>query len=174
MNLYESVLANRSKEHIREIAVWVGHHPERIRVLMDLLAAGQKEIVQRTAWLISYVAEAHPEAVSPYLPALAERLNDIAAPVAVRRNVMRVMQFLPIPESLHDIVLNHAFTFLQDEKETVAVRAFSMTVIEKISAYYPELKNELRLILEDALAHQKLSPGFISRAKKILSAIAND
>src|SRR5690606_28069393 len=123
---------------------------------------------------ISYVAEAHPEAVCPYLPALTECLNDTAAPVALRRNVMRVMQFLLIPESLHDIVLNHAFSFLQDENETVAVRAFSMTVIQRISVHYPELQNELKLILEHALAHQELSPGFINRAKKILAQSEQD
>ena len=168
MNLYDEILADRSKEHIREMAAWVGHHPERIRVLIDLLASSQKEMVQRAAWIISYVAEAHPEAVCPYLPTLAEHLNDSTAPTGLRRNVMRVMQFLPIPENLHDIVLNHAFNFLQNEKETVAVRAFSMTVIQRISVHYPELRNELKLILAHALAHQELSPGFINRAKKIL------
>src|SRR5690606_22067506 len=123
---------NRSKEHIRAIAATVGNHPDRIQELVEFIGTEKKELVQRAAWILSYVADAHPEAVSPYLPKLTAYLNDSSAPVALRRNVMRILQFLPIPENIHDSVLHYAFTFLQDEKETVAVRVFSMTVIQRI------------------------------------------
>jgi hypothetical protein len=41
-----------------------------------------------------------------------------------------------------------------------------MTVLSRIAAFHPELKNELRIIIEDTLPFA--SAAFISRAKKVL------
>lgn len=56
---------------------------------------------------------------------------------------------------------------LADVKETVAVRVFCMTVLDNLSKHYPEIKQELRVILQDQL-EQGCTAGFRSRASKIL------
>jgi hypothetical protein len=43
-------------------------------------------------------------------------------------------------------------------------------VLAHLANDYPDIKQELRLILEDQLA-QKNSPGFTSRAKKVLKTL---
>jgi hypothetical protein len=59
------------------------------------------------------------------------------------------------------------FQFLADPKETIAVRCFSMTVLTNLSKEYPEIKNELRAMIEGILV-QKASAGFRTRARKVL------
>lgn len=172
MNIKEAILAEHSKENTIRIALWIGGNKERQQQLIDLFLHDEYRVVQRAAWIISYVAQAHPQMMETYLPQLVHRMDDKNIPVAVKRNVVRILQFLPIPVALHETVMNHCFGFVADEKETVAVRAFSMTVLARIVPQYPELKNELQLILEDALQHQEVTAGFISRAKKIIKLLS--
>ncbi|GAA0561246.1 hypothetical protein [Chitinophaga japonensis] len=66
--------------------------------------------------------------------------------------------------------MHHCFELLADPQETVAVRACSMTVLANLAKDYPDIRNEIRLLVEDQLQHSP-SPGFISRARKVLKAL---
>ena len=93
-------------------------------------------------------------------------MQEEGVPAAVKRNVVRVLQNVVIPKKLHGAVMDICFQFLCDPGETIAVRCFSMTVLTNLSKKYPEIKNELRTVLEEALK-QKASAGFRARAKNI-------
>lgn len=170
MYLRTEILKENSRDHTIHLTDWIGGNASRVAQLIDLFLHDEYRVVQRAAWIISYVAHEHPELIAPHLPAMVQRMEDAGIPVAVKRNVIRVLQFLPIPPALHGPVMNHCFTFLADPAETVAVRAFSMTVLAHLAKDYPDIKQELRLILEDQLA-QKNSPGFASRARKVLKML---
>jgi hypothetical protein len=92
-------------------------------------------------------------------------------PTAVKRNVLRILQFLPLPEDLHGQLMNICFPLLEDPKEQIAIRVFAMTVLSRLVALYPDIKGELRAIIEDALTHDP-SPGFRSRSRIVLKSIA--
>jgi hypothetical protein len=81
---------------------------------------------------------------------------------------MRLLQFIELPKKWQGRVLELAFNSLNDRKEPVAVRVFSMAVIHNIIRQnnYPELGHELEMILSEGL--QTGSPAFRSRAVKIL------
>jgi hypothetical protein len=88
---------------------------------------------------------------------------------AVKRNTMRLLQFAKIPKAYSGQVVEKCFHYLLDKKEAVAVKVFSMTVLSHIVRNEPELKHELRIIIEDYLPYA--TPGFISRARKVLKEI---
>ena len=52
----------------------------------------------------------------------------------------------------------------------VAIKAFSLTVLQKLAKKYPEIIPEIKLIIEEQLPHQ--SAAFKSRAKKFLKDIS--
>jgi hypothetical protein len=56
-----------------------------------------------------------------------------------------------------------------DPKEPIAVRVFSMSVLANITRHEPDLKKELRIIIEDQLPFA--SAGFRARAKKVLKEL---
>jgi hypothetical protein len=74
------------------------------------------------------------------------------------------MQEIELPEKHHGEIMDMCFAFLESPKESLAVKVFSMSVLGNLAKYYPEIKTELKLIIEDQLPHQ--SAGFKSRAKK--------
>lgn len=174
MNIRESILQDTSKGNILRIAQWVAEDKQRIKELIHLFLHDEYRVVQHSAWIISYVAQMKPGYISPYLKQMVGRMGDTGVPVAVKRNVLRILQFMPMPQSLHEPLINYCFEYITNEKETVAVRAFSMTVLANIVINYPDLKKELVLIIEDAMEHQELTAGFISRAKKTLAFLKKD
>jgi hypothetical protein len=91
------------------------------------------------------------------------------AHVAVKRNIMRLLQDIEIPKQLYGTLTDKCFT-LMDPKETIAVRVFSMSVLASIAKQEPDLKRELRIVIEDQLPYA--SAGFLSRAKKVLKEIS--
>jgi hypothetical protein len=171
MHLRNQILQENSRGHILKIAAWVSNDPDRLEQLVQLFLHDEYRVVQRAAWILSYVAERQPELMQPHLPAMVRRMEDHGIPVAVKRNVTRVLQFLPIPPALHGQVMNYCFELLSNPEETIAVRVCSMTVLANLAQEYPDIRNEIRLVLEDELQHQP-SPGFASRAKKVLKMLA--
>ena len=170
MYLRQQLLKEGSRTNALKIADWIGEDAGRLAQLMELFLYDEYRVVQRTAWIISFVAEKYPALIQPHLPAMVQRMADAGVPVAVKRNVTRVLQFLPIPPALHGEVMHHCFELLADPEETVAVRVCSMTVLANLAKDYPDIRNEIRLILEDQLQHNP-SPGFSARARKVLKLL---
>lgn len=163
-----------SKEHSRRqrdlVVKWIGTDTERVSAAIYVLCHHPYRDVQRVAWVINGVAEKHPELVIPHLETLVRRLGQKPAPDAVKRNIIRILSFVPLPEKIHDEAVHTCFEYLSAPHEPIAVRAFAMSVLHRLSQIYPEIKTELRALLE--LELEKIpSPGIKSRAQKILSQL---
>ncbi|WP_295124084.1 hypothetical protein [uncultured Chitinophaga sp.] len=170
MDLRNAILEEHSREQTLKIAAWIGKDKKRFAALLQLFLHDEYRVVQRAAWTLRHVAEHHPPIITPHLDEIVERLGHDGIPVAVKRNVMAVLQQIQIPEKLHGEVMNYCFDFLQDPQETIAVKAFCMTILGNLAQSYPEIKNEIVLVIEDLL-EQGASAGIRSRAKKTLKAL---
>lgn len=170
MDLRSELLKEHSRKQSEKIAQWIGNDPERFAAFMQLFMEDEYRVVQRAAGVLSVVAEKHYDLAAPHLPAMVKKMSEPGVHVAVKRNVVRILQLVEIPEKLHGDVMNACFNLLADVKETIAVRVFAMTVLANLAGTYPDIKQELRAIIEDELSHQP-SAGFKARAKKLLAAM---
>lgn len=170
MNLREAILVEHSKANTQKIVQWIGNDPEKVQKLIDILFKAESRVVQRAAWVMSDVAKVRPTLVQQYIPALIEQLKDTNAHIAVKRHIYRMLQFLELPEAIHGDLMNNCFESLMNPREALAVRAFAMSILARMAETYPEISNELRLIIEDALQHEA-APSFKSRAKKVLTQL---
>lgn len=167
MDIRVEILKEHSKQNSETIAAWVGASPQRVAQLIDLFLHDEYRVVQRLAQVVGKLADTHPQLVTPWLPQLVRRMNEPGVHVAVKRNVVRILQYVDIPEALHGDLMNTCFDLLADPNETVAVRVFSMTVLDKLSAQYPEIRQELKVIIEDVL-EQGCTAAFRARARMVL------
>lgn len=168
MNIVDEVLREYSKAMKDRVIRYVGQNPARFTELIDAFLKGPYRVTQRAAWPLSFIVEKHPDMIKPHLRKVIGTLTPTAS-VSTKRNVMRLLQFVDIPRSLQGPVLSAGFDFLNDPKETIAVRVFSMTVIASIAREQPEIGKELVLIIEDQLPFG--SAGFINRGTRILKAL---
>lgn len=166
MDLRVALSKSSAKDNLRKIADYVGNSAMRFKVLVEVYQKGPYRITQRAAHVISLCVETHPVLVTPHLHTLLAMLEADDVPVAIQRNTLRLLQYCDIPRRFHGTLIDRCFGYLQNRSAPVAVRAFSMTVLQRLIEKEPDLKKELQIILEDELPYA--SPGFVSRARKIL------
>ena len=165
MDLEEEILTVRSKEQVLKLVRWVGKDKLRFRQLMKIFLQEADPLAKKSAWIIGHCAERHPELISPWLRAMVRKMQEPEVHEAVKRNVVRILQFVDIPRSLQGIVANLCFEFISSIDEPIAVRTFSMTVIAHIAKNEPALKKELEFVVRQMLPYS--TPAFRARAKKV-------
>ncbi len=169
MDIKAAILKDHSKPQILKIVDYIASDQQRFDEMIELILKGDKKIAQRVSWAMSYCVEAYPGLIISHLESLMENLRN---PVhdAIKRNTLRSLEYVEIPEDLMGLVADICFEFLDSPKESIATRVFSMTALYKICQKEPELSNELKLVIEDHYPHG--SAGFKSRARKILKGIS--
>ena len=170
MDLEAEILREYSKPQAQRIARYIGDDQRRFDQLMKLFLADTYRVTQRAAWIVSHCIDQYPNLIKPHLKAIIYNLNG-PVHVAVKRNTVRILQFVEIPNSLKGPLANICFNYLQSGKETIAVKVFAMTVLANMAKTNPELGNELRILIEDQMPYA--SAGFASRGSKILRNISD-
>jgi hypothetical protein len=169
MNLVEVIEKEHSSAQRNKVIKYVGKDPKRFAELVNVFLNGPYRVTQRSAWPLSYCVQHHPDLIKPHLKRIVEFAKKTNVHDSVKRNTMRLLQFIEVPKSLQGAVADLCFSFLQDMKEAIAIRVFAMTVLTNLAKSHPELKNELIPILEDQMPFG--SPGFVSRGTKALKEL---
>lgn len=169
MDLEARLTKAQSKARCNAIVSWIGGDQSRYDQLVRLYFEGDPVMTQRAAWPLSVVIETYPHLIRKHLARLVRFVQQPGHHEAVKRNTVRVLQFTEIPEKLHGEVMNLCFDYIADPAEKPAVKAFSLTVLEKLAQTYPDIRQELKTVIEDRWDHE--SPAFRSRAGKILNKI---
>jgi len=166
MNIRTALLKEHSKKQCTAIVKWVGNDQKRFDELFGLFLNDEYRVVQRAGWPISYCVEAHPGLIKKHFARLIKNLNKKGIHDAVKRNSIRLLQHVDIPEKFHGQIMDICFHYISSPTEAVAIKAFSLTILQNLSKEYPDIKQELKAIIEDRWDSE--SAAFRSRAKKIL------
>jgi hypothetical protein len=171
MDLLKLLREEHSKKQTDRIVNYIGADKDRFALLMKLFLQGEYRITQRAAWPLSYCIRYHPGLIGPYFTRLLDNLARQDIHVAVIRNTVRLLQDVTIPKRYHGRVMTACFDFVQAQETPIAVKAFSLSILANLSAYYPEILPELKLIIEEQWEHS--TPAFRSRARKILKSMGS-
>jgi len=160
------LLAEHSKSQRDKIVHWIGGDAKRFDQLIKLFLEDEdSKVIQRAAWPLSYAAIAHPQLVHKHLGKLLKNLEKPNIHEAVRRNTLRLLQDIPLPEKYHGIIMDTCFRLVTDPQQKPATKAFSLTILDKLSHVYPDIRQELLTIINDQWENE--SAAFRSRAGKI-------
>ncbi|HEV7782498.1 MAG TPA: hypothetical protein VGO58_14590 [Chitinophagaceae bacterium] len=168
MNLRETILKEHSRANCTRIVNWIGTDQRRFDELVHLFLNDEYRVIQRAGWPLGEVAVNYPSMILKHLGKLLKHVKKPGLHEAVKRNTVRLLQELTIPERYHGDVMNLCFDYLVSPTEKPAVKAFSLTVLENLSHQYPEIKQELKTIIEDRWDLE--TAAFRSRGKKILKS----
>ncbi|MCC6371258.1 MAG: hypothetical protein IT236_09660 [Bacteroidia bacterium] len=170
MNIAHKLETEHSKSLTTAIVNYVGDDRLRLKELMAVFFGTDKLLSQRAAWPVRYVFEAHPHLLSAYYKKLIEALQIPNQHPAIYRNVLRALQTAPVPQKYQGILVDLCFNFIKNETQALATRAFAITVAANICKHYPELKNELNLLLNE-LAALPQAPAIRVRTKTALKEL---
>lgn len=169
MDLKKRLELGHSKMQTCEIVDYVNGRPNRFKELIEVYKKGPYRITQRAAGPLSKTVEKWPYLIDPHIKELLNFLRKQGVHDAVKRNTMRLLQFVDIPKQHHGQVADLCFEYLQNPKVAVAIRVFAMTVLTRIIREQVDLKRELRLILEDQLPYG--TAAFKNRGLKVLKEL---
>ncbi len=169
MDIKEALLKEHTKDQCVVIVNHIGKNTDRFSQLVAVFLRGPYRLTQRAAWPLSVCCEKEPHLIRPHLNKILNKLGQADLQVAVKRNVVRLLQFIPIPKHLQGKTVDICFQFLQNNMEPIAVRVFAMTVLANLAKALPELKNDLIPLVEDHLPYA--STGFTSRGRKVLKEL---
>ena len=169
MDLKAAILQEHSKAQAIFIRDYIGDNQTLFDELMEHFFSNEYRVTQRAAWVMTHCTDKRPHLINPHLEKMANNLKDKKIHVAVKRNTVRLLQNVAIPEDLMGTVADCCFNFLADPKEAVAVRVFSMSILYELCKKEPDLVGELKLVIEEFMPHG--TAGFKSRGKKVLKGL---
>ena len=167
MNLEAEILKADFKDQVVRVAAEISTDENKFAELMKLFFSHENTYAQRASWVMMHCTDRYPWLVRPYLEKLVKNLYQSPGE-ATKRNTVRLLQFIDIPEALWGEVIEICFRYLTGN-EAIAIKVFSMTVLFNLSQLVPEISEELKINIEDQLPYG--SAGFKSRANKILAKL---
>ncbi|MES2003273.1 MAG: hypothetical protein V4450_02035 [Bacteroidota bacterium] len=168
MDIKTEILKEHSKEQAGKIAAYACLSKKNFKELVQCFMSNEYRLAQRAAWSVSWAARKKPEMISPYIKDLVAVLEKKDVHPAVIRNSVRILEQIEIPEVFHGEVMNACFQFIEAPTTPVAIKAFSLTTLYNLSKTYPEIKAELKLIIEERWETE--TAAFRSRGRKIINA----
>ena len=168
MFLKAQLQSRLSKNQIMNVAYEAVKSPEILDELIYSLSDKNIQAVKNAAWIVGHSGQLNPNLHTKYLDKIITNLQYPFHP-AVSRNLLRILQFIQIPEEFQGRIYDLCFQYIINPKTPVAIRAFSMTICAHISEEHSELKNELAIALHDLYHHG--TPGIKSRVRHTLKLL---
>jgi tRNA-dihydrouridine synthase len=150
------------------ISEYVLENPYLIAPLYHLIHSDKPKIQWHAAWVFEHIFIAKPEIIKPYLKEIVSEFHTIENN-SVKRHFAKILSLTDINNMANGIFINTCFEWLKSELISVAVKAHCMQILFHLTLKYPDLKPELRIVLEEQIPFN--SAGFKSRAQKILKQL---
>ncbi len=162
--------AEASRANTDFIANWAGINAERIADLFEIALNADGQTAARALWALEKVAAAHHNILQPHIPALVAALPRFTFS-GMRRIACKILMLTDVPQKFDGPIVDFCFRMLETPDEPIGVKANCMSLIASRLADYPELKPELKAIV-DSIIETSDSKGFVVRAKH--SKLLND
>lgn len=156
------------------MALSAGENPAIFRRLLEYSFLPDRKLAFRASWTLSKACEMFPEMIYPYMQLLLDGLNSIEDE-STRRSFLRIISLSEISRLSikdHGILADHCFKALNSQFSSIAVKAYSMEILYKLTRIYPELAHELSATIK--MLQGEGSGGIIARGKIILKKLASE
>ena len=118
-------------------------------------------------WVLNHYIDKHPHALEPMLGKAVEVLPQVKRTGLVR---LLLRCFMVTPQWNFDnlgLLLDFSLAAVRNNTFPVAVKANAMCVLERIAKDYPDVSDEIKLVVQEQLPY--LSAGGKNRALKLLN-----
>ena len=176
MNLRKQLAIAHSRANADLILAYLFKNKAETAALWKVVSSSDPadaKLVKRAAMVLGDLGRARPDWLLPYhgrMLRLAAESPDPAIPRAVTRYFSE-LPLAKVTEEDQGALLEASFHYLNDPEATVTMKVFSMTTLGNFAALHPELKDEVRGLIERQVEEGEHTAGFYSRARKVLAAL---
>jgi hypothetical protein len=170
--LIDNLNRRLTKEESINLSFEIALYHDFAAVILHKLQESEPKVAFNILWSLRNLTDFELDA----LPNLVELILDLFRKFPTNQSILRdgvgLLQNTIIPPEVEGEVFDVCFGFLQDNSQTIAVKAFSMTVCFNLAKKHSELLKELELQIKDILLLQgDSSPAIYSRGNAILKKI---
>ena len=170
MKLSDLIIERHSQENTASAVQMVLANKRLTGELIAFIFSDDKRLASRASWIASELSRLYPALIGRHMTDLVKNLENKNIDKAVKRNTLRIMQWVAIPPALQGLAKNICFGIIIDNSEPPAVKANALTVLDILSESYPEISHELKTSIEAGFDTE--SPAFKNRASKILKKLS--
>lgn len=163
---YEELKSSLPASNMEIRKVWVRTVVEQdvdLKDLSGLLLCDQK-VATRFLWFLTEVGMADPDKLFSELSFLLNFCDELSP--AYQKSFASFWLITGIPAEDEGRAIEMLFQWLLSADTNVTIKSRALQVLFKLTRKYPELKNELKLCLEDQM--KKYSRDFEKRVAKVL------
>lgn len=170
MNDIEDLLFDSYRRTIDNCVNYVINNPQKIDDVLKIAFSDNKKLASRAARVVYYVSNAKPSIIIPYYSQLLNNIQYLNNE-SVKSSILRTFLDLDLPDNDEQIgiLANICLDIMDNPVEKAALKVYAIDILYSISTIYPELKRELKLIIENHFENCK--PSFYARAKMILNKL---
>ena len=146
--------------------------PAIFKKLFEYSCSSDRKLAFRSSWTLTKVCDKFPEIIYPYLSQMVETLNKIDNESTLRSflRILSLTDLEKISNHQHGVLADFCFTALNSGFSAIAVKAYSMEILYRLSVIYPELANELSTSIH--LLMENGSAGITARGRQVLRKLA--
>jgi 8-oxo-dGTP diphosphatase len=146
-------------------------NPAIFRKLLEYSLSNDRKLAFRASWTLTKVCDKFPEIIYPHLSQIVEYLPDVDNE-SVERSFLRILSLSDVgrlKEKHHGLLADYCFAELNSATSAIAIKAYTMEILYRLSVLYPQLANELavsvRVLMEEG------SAGIVARGNAVLKKI---
>lgn len=162
-----SLLSDDTDENRKKWAEYIVSEKILLMDIIELFHA-EKRVATRFTWMVGDLCELEPQIVYPAITYFWSKRNETEI-TNYNRSLAKMCWLCGIPEEIEGEATSEMFEWLLDPEVIVSTKNYSLLALGNLTDKYIELKNELRMIIEDQL--QKNSIAFEKCAEKVLKKI---
>ncbi|MDT8400289.1 MAG: (deoxy)nucleoside triphosphate pyrophosphohydrolase [Bacteroidales bacterium] len=177
-------LDDAQKQHVMEMLAGKGgynacdilaesviENPALLGLLVDYSFSGDQQLAFRASYCITKAEEKSPGVAKTYylhfIKALARLKNE--AVIRAFLKILNTSDYKRMDEDHHGLLADSCFRWLNSASSAIAIKAYSMDALYKLSLIYPELGNELRSTILRIM--EESSSGVKARGAQILKLL---
>jgi hypothetical protein len=170
MSIIEHQLVDSSRIIADMAVAHIGNDQPLFDDAIELLLRDIYPLSMRSARVVQLVVQKHPNLLRPHVQTLISAISKSKVD-GVKRCALKILSETPvfITEDEFGELADICFSFAEDEKNAIAIRAFAIDILLKVAKKYPEVMPELRAILESITPHG--SAGLKNKCNKILKKL---
>ena len=166
--MVNQIMGMKEAEWIATSAI---ENPVIFRRLIEFSFSPDRKLAFRASWILTKVCDRFPDLINPFISQIIEALDKLENESA-ERSFLRIISMSDLSRfsSKHQgILADHCFTALKSGFSAIAVKAYSMEILYRLSVIYPDLASELaasiKILLEDS------SAGISARGRTIMKKL---
>jgi len=151
-----------------EVIDYIGSSAERLDELMNLVLGDEDRLSINASWVLYHALDVEALDFTNYVERSIDPMLRPANPM-IERGLLKMFQVIERwPEERFSEIVDHMMAIIMNTNSMIAAQALSMEALWKHLQPYPELINELMIVVEEGVPYG--SAGYKAKARKILKA----